>query len=236
MTLDILVDYDNISRVDRNFGLDFVVDKVLTTLSAQHLQPFHRATFRLYGGWYRKQRLTRYAQQVAASALASFPTVKTVVDGGASSKLIVNVELAYSINVNPSFHLFHTYRPRQGHGGISCSNPSRLCSTSGCRMADTYAAFNNNCCPDPGCSVDTGRLFSRNEQKLVDSMVVADIFHAVSSGARAIAVVSSDDDMWPGIMTAVEFGIRVFHVRTRPGPVKNFYSGGMSRKYTSLTL
>lgn len=45
-------------------------------------------------------------------------------------------------------------------------------------------------------------------------MLAADVFFNVHSNANQVAVVSSDDDMWPVINTALQFGVGVIHVQT----------------------
>jgi hypothetical protein len=71
-------------------------------------------------------------------------------------------------------------------------------------------------CPSAGCGVTPIDVLVRAEQKLVDTMLVADLVH-LSSGGAPLIVVSSDDDLWPGIESALLRGARVVQVQTLPG-------------------
>ena len=48
-------------------------------------------------------------------------------------------------------------------------------------------------------------------------MLAADVFFNVHERVQRIAVVSSDDDVWPAISTALQFGVNVVHVHTEKG-------------------
>jgi uncharacterized LabA/DUF88 family protein len=52
------------------------------------------------------------------------------------------------------------------------------------------------------------------EQKLVDTMMVADMIYLARADNAAIAVVSSDDDMWPGILSGLVAGAQLIHIQT----------------------
>ena len=77
-------------------------------------------------------------------------------------------------------------------------------------------------------------LLSRREQKLVDTMIVADLIHLASRGETPIGLVSSDDDMWPGILSALNIGASVIHVHTRVPIIQNAYLTKTSGHYTPL--
>jgi uncharacterized LabA/DUF88 family protein len=71
-------------------------------------------------------------------------------------------------------------------------------------------------CPEPSCSVAPDAVLQRAEQKLVDTMLTADLIHLSQQGDD-IFVVSTDDDMWPGIRSALNTGCRVYHLHPRRG-------------------
>jgi uncharacterized LabA/DUF88 family protein len=53
---------------------------------------------------------------------------------------------------------------------------------------------------------------------MVDTLLVADIaVHTFTSGATDLVVVSSDIDMWPGVLLAVHAGCQVTHIHTKSG-------------------
>ena len=82
------------------------------------------------------------------------------------------------------------------------------------------------------CDLTPEDLIRRKEQKLVDAMVAADIFFNAHFQADRIAVVSSDDDMWPAIKTALQLGSDIIHVHTKQGrSTPTFYAHGITGGY-----
>jgi uncharacterized LabA/DUF88 family protein len=55
--------------------------------------------------------------------------------------------------------------------------------------------------------------FYRFEQKLVDTLIVADLAALAHATHQVIALASSDDDLWPGILLALELGSTVLHLQ-----------------------
>src|SRR5688572_11461378 len=99
--MEVLVDYSNVSSSDRTKGVLFVVDKIVAALGYPHLGDKSRLGVRLYDGWYQNNSLTRRAQQVSTDVLASFPKTYTITDRVNTKTLIVTVELAYSLKIEP---------------------------------------------------------------------------------------------------------------------------------------
>ena len=58
-------------------------------------------------------------------------------------------------------------------------------------------------------------MLAREEQKLVDSMLVVDLVHFAETTDESLVVVSADDDLWPGIRFALLREARVIHVIPR---------------------
>jgi len=81
-------------------------------------------------------------------------------------------------------------------------------------------------------------LLMRNEQKLVDTMIAADLFYLFLRTASAVAVVSSDDDYLPIIRMLVREGMTVFHVLTRPvhQSIALYLSNLDNNKYVQLQM
>ena len=80
-------------------------------------------------------------------------------------------------------------------------------------------------------------IVRRREQKLVDTMLAADVFFNVHSNAHQIALVSSDDDLWPAINTALQFGVEVIHLHTVSGhTTRPSYLRVGRADYTELSL
>ena len=88
-----------------------------------------------------------------------------------------------------------------------------------------------------GCSTALGDLVKRNEQKLVDTLITADLIYLASRHPDVIVIVSSDDDMWPGIRSALALGASVVHIQTQVGrviPVS--YNPAVGSSYQQLSI
>lgn len=236
--MDILVDYSNVRPADRSRGPTFVVDKIIAALGLVLLAPYSRIAIRFYDGWYENNTLTRRAQEVSAALLKDFPAPRTITDGSATKTLVVNVELAYSLKIDPSNHLWHTYRPKGTPRSLSCGHPTAAgCTVTPCELLSTHTFLSTKKCPAATCTITPENLISRSEQKLVDAMLFADLYYHHLQKTPKVAVVSSDDDMWPAIRTLLDLGVHVVQLHTVPGhSTPAFYSRGPRPTYTELHL
>ena len=215
--MDILVDYNNVLEAHRRRGVRYVTERVLSAIGPNHLGGRRRAMFRLYDGWYEFQSPSRTAQEVSADVQANTPHTATLSDGPASARIVVSVELAYSLRSDPTLHLWHTFRPKAPQSNFACKDPQQAgCQVSACPLQPTTAFITRQRCPTSGCPVTPADLLVRNEQKLVDTMIAADLFSLFLRTSPAVALVSSDDDHLPIIRMLVREGMTVFHVLTRP--------------------
>jgi hypothetical protein len=228
----ILVDYDNIEDYDRRVGLHYVIEKIVTKISPSEV-PGKHILVRLYGGWYENNRLTTLAQTLATQIAGIFPTVLVLSDR--TTQIIVNVEMAYSLISQPNKHLFHTFRRRTMPSGLGCYNPSTLsCSDKNCPLLTTYDFFKKDMCGL--CKkIKPHDLFFKNEQKLVDTMLTSDLIFSAKTN-NPIAIVSSDDDFWPGILTALAYGISVTQIHTKGQGTNSYYLGMATRNYIQRNL
>ena len=235
--MDVLVDYNNLPRAVLMRGPRLVIDRIVTTL-APHLTDMGRVNVRLYDGWYQEQGLTRRAQDVSAEVSVNFPTTQVVLDGSATKKVLVNVEVAYSMMIDPASPMWHTYRMKSAPRNLSCVDPAAAgCSVTPCDLAYTHQFFRDKKCPNAGCSMSPTNMINRGEQKLVDGMLAADLYFLHLRKDTSVAVVSSDDDMWPAIRTVLDLGVHVLHVHPLPGHrTPAYYSRGRKPKYTELDL
>jgi hypothetical protein len=48
-------------------------------------------------------------------------------------------------------------------------------------------------------------------------MLTADLIQLTLAGDKIIGIVSSDDDLWPGIMSSLLRGATLLHIHTKPG-------------------
>jgi hypothetical protein len=192
---------------------------------------------RLYGGWYEGNTPTRRAQDLMSEILASFPRVVTP-SGGTATALNIEVEMAYSLEIDPTRHLWRTYRRRVGVDDVTCRQPKVAgCANTQCPLNEMHGFLTSGTCSMSGCAVVPEDLLYRSQQKLVDSMITADIIHLAQTDPRALGVVSSDDDLWPGIRTAVILGKQVFQIHTLLGRrTPGSYSMGSGTMYLETDL
>ena len=71
---------------------------------------------------------------------------------------------------------------------------------------------------------------------MVDTMMVADIIYIANRGDESLAVVTSDDDVWPGILSAMIAGVRVLHLQPKPSSRAWPYSRDTRGQYISVPL
>lgn len=198
---------------------------------------------RLYGGWRSQGVLTTLAQRLVPDIRSGSPGIVTVTHSGARHKFRMTVELAdCPIGTNTPLQEtlvkdrdLRKFRSRPA-GWPECATPSM------CGFGHILGASHATACSRPGCSSRLGNVLVRDEQKMVDTLIVADIaFRALSSRATDVVIVSSDTDMWPGVLLALRSGCAVTHIHTRPGwrtqrHLMNTLSGHSSHSYQQLSV
>lgn len=196
-----------------------LVEQILYCVGRKALTSYQRANLRFYGGWYEQRKPSPSAQALAPTVLANFPRLVPVYDSDGVHVLRVACELAYALQIDPHSHLWHTYRPRGMPRGIFCEDPKKHgCSNTPCALQGLHDFFRNGVCPVPGCTVTPPDIIRKGQQKLVDTMLLADlVYSAFVVKVSDICVVSSDDDLWPGIRLALYAGVRVFHIHPKHG-------------------
>ena len=235
----LLVDYDNIRPIDRNRGLAYVIEKTIRAIGTAAFTSSPRARVRLYGGWHMGSQRSRLAQKLAAEVSAGFSRVVVATDAGSSIKVTTNVELAYSLECDPRSVLPSTFRVRGAPENLrpkplpysGCHQPSS------CALTVIHSFLANSACPQHGCTVSIDAVVERAEQKLVDGMITTDFLHLSTRAKEPIAIVSSDDDLWPAIHGAVIYGADVYHVQTHTGRITpTHYSSLVSGRYSQFTI
>ena len=229
----ILIDYDNVDRLERRRGLRNVAEVVLGKLPTADLPDGAGTAVRLYGGWYEGRRLSREAQRLSAEIGRDFPGVVSLPGPHAPRRVRVAMELARSLSIDPSRDLFNTYRTRSAPKVHAKRFPFAGCTkTSACPLAAVHTLLRADACPEQGCGVAVADVMERAEQKLVDTMLTADLIHAAHSAPNEIVVVTTDDDLWPGIRTAVHHGATVHHVHPKHGrSTPPFYAAAVTANY-----
>ena len=219
--LFVLVDYDNLGDFRAAKTLDAVIRHVETRIPNRFMEGISRVEMRLYGGWATGRSLTRQAQALGAEIQAKFPaTTQRLDQTGKLTTRILTVSFARSALFLPSEDLSDTFMPGRSVRNIqidqggwrACASPQR------CQLAPIENFLRNGQCDFGSCGVTTRDLLRRNEQKQVDTLLVADMAELVlRQGAKQVAVVSSDADMWPGVLLCLTAGASVCHVHTSTG-------------------
>ena len=224
----VLVDYDNIQAQIREKGVFDVVDILFNSIASAVLVKERRLVFRLYGGWYEGDSLSPRAQKITSELQNQFPRV--IIDNSGSG-YFVNVELAYSLACDPERHLFYTYRRKSAPRGLRVSGPnSCIKGNSDCCIRGLNKFIEKGKCPEQGCEESVQNRLWRSEQKMVDTMLSADLitFCAREEGHQ-VCVVTSDDDLWPPLRTSLMFSENVYHLQAMLGVnIPDHYSSGVN--------
>lgn len=229
--MKVLVDYDNLPHDASNKGLIYLADRILSRVSTI-ADPHPAINFRLYGGWDRNNRMTRTGQNLSIEIQSAFP--RTLRTGG--KPVILKMQLAQALEALPGKRLPNTLR-EEPMRKIKCQTPSRTtCRTLQCPIDPMASFLNDGRCPMDGCIAEPRMLLSRSEQKLIDTMMVADMIYLASQREACIAIVSSDDDMWPGILSALNLGVKVIHLQTRNLNIAPVYLTRTTGIYTAIGL
>ena len=234
-----LIDYDNVRPLDRHRGLTHVVEKTVRSVGVAPFAGNPWARVRLYGGWFQHAKQSRLAQSLASEIAMTFPRPVVVTDATGHIRVMARVELAYALECDPRSPLPHTFRTRNAPANLRAKSlPYVGCgSPTACSLSAIVSLFANNRCPKQGCSAGIDAILERAEQKLVDGMLTADLLHFSTRAQEPIAVVSSDDDLWPGLHGAVVYGADVHHVQTHAGrSTPTYYSRLIQGKYSQCSL
>lgn len=215
--MHILIDYDNVPRIITRRGPVYLLEKILYSIGPSRITK-NKIYAHLYGGWYETNRPSPRAQTLAPIVFSDFPKPITITTPGHAVTVLVNCELAYALQVNPSHHLLRTYRRHSVPYGLNCKNPKTSgCRSNPCAIQAVYDFFTNKKCINPACNVRPKDVMIKGEQKLVDTMLAADVMHfSVNLKEPNICIVSSDDDLWPAVVMALYAGTEVFHIHPKP--------------------
>lgn len=226
----VLVDYDNLPRRERDKGLVYLAERIVEVVTARQTPTSGRISLKIYGGWYGRGALTPRGQALSAEATANFPRVVSLPDG---RRVPIGSELAYGLEIEPTRHLWRTYRPREPALDVMCHTPMEAgCTNTSCPLVPMEAFITSGVCSAAGCSIGVPDFLYRTQQKLVDTMLTADLIHLALADSRNICLVSSDHDLWPGVRTALILGRPLVHVHTRHGEsTPAYYSTGSGAGY-----
>lgn len=217
--LPVIVDFDNIEARHRSQGPLSLARMLMGLLPANLLYPYDLASFRLYGGWRTGTNLTNGAAILSASISQDSQTTVTIKHLGEEKKIRVSVSLAGgpagSRKILPDTYV----RNRKLRHFKALNTPWHECANhQSCGMSFLHLGHNGTPCRTKDCFVHLGDVLVRDEQKMVDTLMVADIAHETFvSKAEDIIVVSSDSDVWPGIFLALRNGRRITQIHSKTG-------------------
>ena len=213
----VLVDYDNVERQTRRQGPLHVVRKLLRCIEKQ-LTGERNVTCRLYGGWRTQDNLSRNAENLIPRIKRDFPDKFRPRNTAISQTLSVTAELAQTLACHQAEIFTHTHRQRSIPKQLHCQSvPFKGCiHPSKCPIYSLDYFINYSTCPKSNCSVGLSNALRWEEQKLVDSMLIVDLIYFAQTTKESLVVVSSDDDIWPGIRFVLLQNARLIHVLTRP--------------------
>lgn len=229
----VLVDYDNVRL--RRRSLRYFVTRLLDSVGVRWCSGESSIRIRLYGGWFDGYRRSKGAQRLVPEIEEAFPRRMTVSDGVKTARVRVTMELASSL-VGDRSTMTHTYRRRSLPAGITCARPpfSGCGCPSQCAIEGIASFIYEDVCPHPSCDVKPRTVLARNEQKLVDSMMVVDLLRLAQTTSELLVLVSSDDDLWPGIRGALLYEAHVLHVHGRRSPSQ--YQLLTTKKYSQIAV
>lgn len=216
-TLPILVDFDNLDSSFVRSGVLSLSRSLVSLVPIDVLTQYDSISVRLYGGWRCQGSLTTGAQRLIPDIRANSPATVGNPCSPSLQPLRLSVELAETL-IGTTAPLTETLvRDRDLRKFRFRSNASK-CSGSGVGCGfNMYANTSHSSqCPTMGCSGRLGDFFVRDEQKMVDTLLVADVAaYVMHRKAKDLVIVSSDADMWPGVLLAMNSGCNVVQVHPR---------------------
>lgn len=234
--MDVLVDYDNVLDELKHRGLPAISEAIVAAMGPEAFRSDPALRLRFYDGWYEQRTLSRRAQRLAGE-FNGFPIQIKIRDGTNIIPVVTTAEPAYSVLADPTHHLLHTFRPKGVPVNLTCKNPLAIgCLETQCPMATVHSVFRQGWCTAPSCKHTKTSMIYQAQQKLVDSMLVADLLHLVHRGELRVGIVSSDDDFWPAIRAACAAGTEIVHINTRPRTPLINYSARLQTNYRSATI
>jgi hypothetical protein len=229
-TMYALVDFDNVPDAVTRKGPRYVADRVWSSLEkidSRLASDTGRLDVRFYGGWLGKSSLTPRGSALIADVQRDFPFVIRSI-----MPITIGGELAQSLLLLPKHPLPYTFRRRHGGQKIDCLHPSKLgCVMAECPVVTVHEFLRDGACPVSTCERSAEPFLTKSEQKMVDTMLIADLIYLATTGENRIAVVSSDDDLWPGILTAMSMGTTILHVCTKYESTYKQYHGMIFGRY-----
>jgi len=211
----VLVDYSN--AIGEYSSVIEMIESITEEICSVLKNVPKRLSYRVYGGWYKGNKYTRLAQRVSVDLNKEYTSTYRPIEEIDIPFVMIEADLAYSLLSEPSHNLVRTYREKPGRSHSVWINEPELsgCSQDNCHLKGLLSIFQSGDCTHPSCSLGASELVGdKREQKLVDTMMVSDMIYLSYSGEDTISIVSSDDDMIPGVRNSLTYGTKVVHIHT----------------------
>jgi uncharacterized LabA/DUF88 family protein len=217
--LSILIDFDNVDTAIRQGSVVTMAKSIVASIPKSVLDQYQDLNVRLYGGWRSQGTLTTQAQRIVPDIRKNSPTVISVGIGDSSASMGLQVNLADSPIWQGPILTDMLVKDRDLRKFRSRQSPWSDCANHlVCGMSQLAALTYSTACQDSHCGATAADVLIRDEQKMVDTLLVSDIAYiALKDKAKDLVVVSSDIDMWPGVLLALNAGCYVTHVHTKSG-------------------
>jgi len=232
-----LVDFDNLDAAIARAPLQVIAETLVGLVPLSVIAHHKDVRLRIYGGWREGPRLTRRAQGLVPILSANFPRVFSPI--GTGHQVQIHAELASAPLSIPSAILNSTLAHDRGLRRFRARpTPWSECARPGaCGFSQMALLQHDTPCGEGACTALASDILVRSEQKMVDTCMAVDmtyIAHVLK--APYAVVVSSDVDMWPGILTALAAGTNIVQLHTKrglttqshllrtiPGPLRSLY-------------
>lgn len=242
-TIMILVDYDNVDLRHKVAGPVNLAKVLIAALPSELLSRYNSIKVRMYGGWRIHSTFTTSAQRLIPIIRSDSPTIAKFRHEEKDYNLRLIVELADK-PIGTTLPLEETLvKDRNLRKFRSLAQPWNGCQdSSSCGFSASAQLSYSSTCGKNNCRVTLGTTLVRDEQKMVDTLIVADVaYQAFVLNAKDIVVVSSDTDMWPGIILALRSGCSIIHVHTQTGwrtqkHLMNTITGQLTKFYNQLSI
>lgn len=200
----VILDYNNVFCLSHNLTVErrqFIMSSVLRDLVQDHLSVDY-IDVRLYGGWYQDNVLTRMGSQVMSEHLTMdfFPILT-----GDKRTIYGRQKVVESIH-GVEYIWYNTYREKQGIPRLIINRNSRneLCDNNKnhcpVHILEHFARKKTRLCSVEGCETSNGDAFIQMGQKMVDAMMVCDIFSfSESEDVESIYILTDDVDLFPAL-------------------------------------
>lgn len=180
-SVEMLIDYDNVHEIRRKRGVMHIIEAILSRLPASLLPAAVSVSVRLYGGWFQDRKPSPEARKLYREIALHFPAVIVLHRNGIPHPVRTTVALARSLSIAPHKMLTHTFRVRNAPSNLNARHfPFSGCiHVTACPLSGMHHLLRNQNCPDVQCTVGINDTMTRPEQKMVDSMLIVDMIHAV---------------------------------------------------------